>query len=121
MHRAYFTHRHTKRRVTKMASKQTQNWATGNTVKVGFLTLTVKAKIATPGDFAPDAYILINAAGTQLYKFVPHNGIEKISLIEARELIASDKLHAERVAKAAIAKAQQAANIVAQINELIFA
>lgn len=98
-----------------------QNWQVGATVKVGFLTLVVKAAIATPGDSLPDAYILANAAGTQLYKFVPHNGLEKLSLIEARELIAGAVVSSRRLAEQAITKAQRDAKLIAEINDLIFA
>jgi hypothetical protein len=56
--------------------KAKQNWTVGGVVKVGFLTLTVVAAVATPGDFAPDAYVLTNASGT-FYRFVPHNGLVK--------------------------------------------
>ncbi|MDT7514696.1 hypothetical protein [Rhodoferax mekongensis] len=103
-----------------MVSSSKQNWTVGNTVKVGFLFLVVKAAIATPGDYLPDAYILANTKGTQLYKFVPHKGLEKIDAIEARELIATSKTQADRIASRAIAKAQQDAAAIAEINELIF-
>ena len=72
-----------------MIRNSTQQWEVGQMVKVGFLSLVVRAKMATPGDGAPDAYILANAAATQLYKFVPHNGVEKISTSEARLLVAN--------------------------------
>ncbi|CBJ38299.1 protein of unknown function [Ralstonia solanacearum CMR15] len=88
-----------------MISKTKQDWQVGATVKVGFMTLVVKAAVATPGDFQPDAYILVNKAGTQLYKFVPHNGVEKIGVEEARELIAEAECHATRLAATAIKKA----------------
>ncbi|MGK2829210.1 hypothetical protein ACSI5F_03775 [Ralstonia pseudosolanacearum] len=88
-----------------MISKTKQDWRAGATVKVGFLTLVVKAAVATPGDFQPDAYILANQTGTQLYKFVPHNGIEKIDVSQARDLIAEAEHHAARLAAAAIKKA----------------
>lgn len=104
-----------------MIKKTRQAWTVGETVKVGFLSLVVKAAIATPGDYLPDAYILVNQAGTQLYKFVPHNGIEKIDPIEARELIADAKVRAERLAQAAIEKAKRDADAIAEINGLIFA
>ena len=87
-----------------MINNTKQNWTVGNTVKVGFLTLTVVAAIATPGDFKPDAYILTSPK--QLYKFVPHNGLEKITADEAREMIAEAKKVAERLA----AKAMEEAN-----------
>ena len=88
-----------------MITKTRQNWTTGQVVKVGFLSLVVKAAVATPGDYLPDAYILANQAGTQLYRFVPHNGVEKISASEAREMLEAASRHAERMANVAIAKA----------------
>ena len=94
-----------------MISTKKQNWTVGSTVKVGFLSLTVKACVATPGDYKPDAYILVNAAGTQLYSFVPHNGVTKISVEEAREMIETAKAAAAREAARAIAAAQKAAAI----------
>lgn len=104
-----------------MIKNSKQSWEVGSTVKVGFLSLTVKAAIATPGDFAPDAYILVNAKGTQLYKFVPHNGVEKIDAIEARELIADAWVRADKVATAAVQRAQESAKAIAEINAVIFA
>jgi hypothetical protein len=88
-----------------MITKTKQNWTVGATVKVGFLSLVVKASVATPGDYLPDAYILANQAGTQLYRFVPHNGLEKISVDEAREMLAKAEHYAAQVAAKAIAKA----------------
>ena len=44
-------------------------------VKVGFLSLRVMATQATPGDYAPDAYILTNAKADKFYRFVPHRGL----------------------------------------------
>jgi len=37
------------------------------------------AKEPTPGDFMPDAYLLCNQAGTRRCRFVPHNGLERLS------------------------------------------
>ncbi len=70
-----------------MINKTKQNWTVGQTVKIGFMSLVVKA-----------------AAGTQLYKFVPHNGVEKIGVDEARELMASAERHAARIAAQIIAR-----------------
>jgi len=86
-----------------MITRTKQNWSTGSIVKVGFLSLVVKAAIPTPGDYAPDAYILENRAGTQLYKFVPHKGIEKIDLLEVHDLVADCVEHTQRDARRAIA------------------
>ena len=61
-----------------MISNTTQDWSVGSSVKVGFMSLIVKAAVATPGDYAPDAYILQNAAMTKTYRFVPHKGIERL-------------------------------------------
>lgn len=90
-----------------MITKTKQNWTSGQTVKVGFLSLMVVQCIPTPGDYAPDAYLLTNAAHTQLYKFVPHNGVEKITREEANELIASSVQIARARANQAIQKAMQ--------------
>lgn len=61
-----------------------QNWSVGETVKVGFMSLTVCAKVATPGDYLPDAYALTNKGATKFYRFVPHNGLHACeSLAEA--------------------------------------
>lgn len=91
-----------------MITKSKQAWQVGQQVKVGFLSgLTVVAKVATPGDFAPDAYVLVR--GEQFYTFVPHNGISKISAAEARDMVAEGK----RVAAAAAARAaEQAAHVI---------
>ena len=62
-----------------MINKSKQDWSTGATVKVGFLTLIVKQIELTPGDYKPDAYILTNTAGDKTYRFVPHNGLERIN------------------------------------------
>ena len=94
-----------------MITKTRQNWTAGQTVKVGFLSLVVKAAIATPGDYLPYAYILANQAGTQLYKFVPHNGLEKITTDDASFLLDEAKRHAERIAAQAIAKASASREI----------
>jgi len=88
-----------------MVKNTKQSWDVGQTVKVGFLQLVVKAAVATPGDYLPDAYILANVSGTQLYKFVPHNGIEKISIDEARALMDQAEIYAARIAAKAIATA----------------
>jgi hypothetical protein len=94
-----------------MISKTKQNWIVGSTVKVGFLVLVVKAAIATPGDYLPDAYILTNVTGTKLYKFVPHNGLESITVSEVRDMMEAARAHAERVAARAIAKAASSREI----------
>lgn len=81
-----------------------QNWTVGQVVKVGFIAgLKVLAKIPTPGDFAPDSYIL--AKGAQYYNFVPHHGITSMSKLEvlvmmeeAARLEAS--MEAKKIAKA---------------------
>lgn len=96
-----------------------QDWSVGATVKVGFLTLTVIAKIPTPGDFKPDAYVLASATKGTFYEFVPHNGLNKIDADEARELIAEGKRIAEQRAAAAVAKASASAAHAAVIAEML--
>lgn len=92
-----------------MIRKSKQAWEIGQQVKVGFLSgLTVIAAVATPGDFAPDAYVLLR--GEQFYSFIPHNGISKISADEAREMVAEGK---RQEAAAEARAAQQAAGAIA--------
>lgn len=103
-----------------MISKSKQVWAVGSTVKVGFIAgLLVVAAVPTPGDSAPDAYVL--SRNNQFYSFVPHSGLTKIDLTEAREMVSSAKVQADRQAAAAIAKAAESARHIEAINELIFA
>jgi len=59
-----------------MISNSTQTWEVGESVKVGFLSLRILAKVATPGDYAPDAYVMCNKAGDKFYRFVPHKGLQ---------------------------------------------
>ena len=98
----------------------TQDFSIGSTVKVGFMSLVVKAKIQTPGDFKPDAYILSNTAGTQLYKFVPHNGCEKISTSEARLLVANARYLIADMTRGAM-EHLKACNQVSREIEALFA
>lgn len=75
-----------------MIRKSKQNWTVGETVKVGFMAgLVVQAVELTPGDFLPDAYLL--KRGDQFYRFVPHNGLEKIDADEARRMSLSVVSH----------------------------
>lgn len=61
-----------------MITNSKQNWEVGEIVNVGFLRgLMVVKKEPTPGDFAPDAYILVAKGGAR-YRFVPHKGIERL-------------------------------------------
>lgn len=55
-----------------------QRWQEGDTVQVGFLRdLRVVKMIPTPGDYAPDAYVLCHPKTGRFYRFVPHKGIER--------------------------------------------
>ncbi len=73
-----------------MIKNSKQQWEIGQQVNVGFLKgLTVLAKIMTPGDYAPDAYVL--AKGTAYYSFVPHNGLTRIDQSEAAAMIEEGK------------------------------
>jgi hypothetical protein len=58
-----------------------QTWEVGETVKVGFMTLRVLAKIPTPGNGLPDQYALTNKDGSRFYRFVPHNGCERVQTL----------------------------------------
>lgn len=101
-----------------MISNSKQNWTAGQLVKVGFIAnLLVVASIPTPGDSAPDAYVL--SRNEQFYSFVPHKGLSKIGADEARELVAAGKRYAERMAAAALAKAAASARHAALVAELV--
>lgn len=66
----------------KYSFKAKQDWAIGNIVKVGFLTLKVLEKIATPGNYLPDQFVLQSTDGSKVYRFVPHNGLSRMDSIE---------------------------------------
>jgi uncharacterized small protein (DUF1192 family) len=95
-----------------------QNWTVGQTVKVGFLSLVVRAAIATPGDGLPDAYFLSNIAGTKLYEFIPHQGLTLITVEEAQAKVAYFRKSIERIAANETAKAIQRAQASAKFNEI---
>lgn len=59
-----------------MISRSEQKWEVGQTVKVGFMQLTVLEAIPTPGDYRPDQYRLVSAKGVK-YVFTPHFGLER--------------------------------------------
>lgn len=90
-----------------MIKNSNQSWEIGCTVKVGFLSnLVVTAKIATPGDHAPDAYVLVR--GTTFYSFVPHMGLSKITQDEAVEMIREGLRQEEKAQAAKLEKKGQA-------------
>lgn len=62
-----------------MITKSKQIWEVGETVKVGFLVLRITAKEPTPNDYMPDAYLLTDKTGQKNYRFVPHNGLERLN------------------------------------------
>ncbi len=63
------------------------------------MTLNIRAALKTPGDYLPDAYILSNLRGDKLYKFVPHNGCQAITIDKAKELMAEqDEIEAATAA-----------------------
>lgn len=64
-----------------------QAWTIGQIVKIGFVSgLEILEKIATPGNYLPDQYVLRQQATNRIYRFVPHNGLTRCdSIAEARE------------------------------------
>jgi hypothetical protein len=101
-----------------MIRNSKQNWTVGSTVKVGFLTLVVKAAIATPGDGLPDVYFLANVAGTKLYEFTPHKGLRSVTVDEAAEQVADLRAKLERTAASEAARAIKVAQASARLNEI---
>ncbi len=86
-----------------------QDWTVGQTVRVGFLSLVVVAGLEATGDGNPGAFILTN--GTQLYSFVPHNGVSKITDEQAVEMCEESKrISAARAARAQAQVARVPAN-----------
>lgn len=61
-----------------MITESSQKWEVGQQVKVGFMRLTVTAKVPTPGDYRPDQYELVSNTGIA-YIFTPHYGLERVS------------------------------------------
>lgn len=60
-----------------MITNTLQTWEPGHLVRIGFLNLIVVTAVPTPGDHAPDAYVLTNARRDTFYRFVPHHGIRR--------------------------------------------
>lgn len=101
-----------------MIRNSKQNWTVGSTVKVGFLTLIVKAAIATPGDGLPDVYFLSNSAGTKLFEFTPHKGLRSVTVDEAAERVADLRAKLERIAASEAARAIKVAQVSARFDEI---
>jgi len=99
-------------------TKTKQNWTVGQTVKVGFMSLVVRAAIATPGDGLPDVYFLTNIAGTKLYEFVPHQGLQSVTVEEAEAKVTYFRKSIEQIAAQETAKAIQRAQTASKFNEL---
>jgi hypothetical protein len=60
-----------------------QKWEIGQIVKVGFVSgLEVIGKVATPGDYMPDLYVLVQASTKRIYRFVPHNGLTRCATLQ---------------------------------------
>jgi hypothetical protein len=71
-------------RHTPNSRKARQDWQPGEIVNVGFLRgLEVIRKVPTPGDHAPDAYVLWQSNTNRFYRFVPHRGIERHDTLAA--------------------------------------
>ena len=68
-------------------AKAKQDWTIGQTVKIGFVAgLEIIQKVATPGDWMPDLYVLKQQGTGRIYRFVPHNGLSRCaSIAEACE------------------------------------
>lgn len=68
---------HTDTRTGRRSGGMTQSWHVGEIVNVGFVRGLMVLKVEpTPGDFAPDAYLLRARSGAE-YRFVPHNGLTR--------------------------------------------
>lgn len=72
---------------TNFRARAKQSWEVGETVKIGFVTgLEIIKKIATPGDYRPDFFVLWQANTNRFYAFQPHYGLSRCnSLNEAMQ------------------------------------
>jgi hypothetical protein len=62
----------------KFNLKPRQSWNEGDVVKIGFISgLEIVKKIATPGDFRPDFYVLWEPKKDRFYAFQPHYGLTR--------------------------------------------
>jgi hypothetical protein len=60
-----------------MITRSKQNWANGELVKVGFLTLRV-IECRAVKDRMPDIYTLESLDQSRRYEFIPHHGLNRI-------------------------------------------
>lgn len=62
-----------------------QTWVPGGTVKIGFMgEFLVVTKIATPGDYEPDKYLVLHEKSKKFYEFVPHLGLRAPDSVPGR-------------------------------------
>ena len=61
-----------------MVTNTRQDWSIGCVVRVGFLRLRVLG-VAAVKDGLPDIYTLESLDGAKVYRFIPHNGLERVS------------------------------------------
>jgi len=55
-----------------------QSFEVGEVVKIGFVTgLQIVKKVATPGDYRPDFYVMRQASTDRWYAFQPHFGLTR--------------------------------------------
>lgn len=60
-----------------------QDWTVGSIVKIGFVaSLEIIEKVATPGNYLPDQYVLRQQGTGRIYCFVPHNGLSRCNSID---------------------------------------
>ena len=63
---------------SKIRTAAKQSFEVGEVVKIGFVAdLEVIKKIATPGDYRPDFYVLWQANKNRFYAFQPHFGLTR--------------------------------------------
>ena len=87
-----------------MTCTTTQSWEIGQTVKVGFMSLTVRATLGA-------TYILTNKAGDKLYAFEPYTGCRAITAVELRDMRDAAEREVMRMSAQVMARAARAAAI----------
>ena len=73
-------------------TKTEQKWYVGNTVQAGFVKGEIIDGPIQRKDLLPDIYVVRGKNG-QLYTFIPHNGVRRLSESQYSELIHEGKLY----------------------------
>ena len=94
-----------------------QDFSVNSVVRIGFLSLRVKASIVTPNN-GPTVYFLANLDETKFFQFQPYVGLESITVDQAIERVTEYRKALEAAAAARTTKAAQQAQARAKFAEV---